>query len=272
MSVGSFSLLRLLKKLAGPAPAEGKRQAWRTLFLAVLFAAFAIYAGLGGVWTASLGLIGGFVLLRLRRSPPTPAQESGQESVGLRLVLRVMPYLRPHWKLAIVSVSIIVLSSLAALLTPWPLKILIDSVLGNHPLPPILNNVLGFAAADRFTLLVLTVGASFGIALMSNALQVFESYVNTRIEQQIVLDFRSDLFRHAQRLSLTFHEQGRAGMIIYAINFQAHAAATLIMAVPPLAQSALTLVGMFWITFFIDRQLALLSLTVVPILYYAVSY
>ena len=44
------------------------------------------------------------------------------------------------------------------------------------------------------------------------------------------------------------------------------------MAIPPLVQSVLTLVGMFWISFLIDPKLALLSLTVVPFLYYSVRY
>jgi len=44
------------------------------------------------------------------------------------------------------------------------------------------------------------------------------------------------------------------------------------MTVPPLVQSVLTLLGMFWITFLIDPKLALLSLTVVPFLYYSVHY
>ena len=77
---------------------------------------------------------------------------------------------------------------------------------------------------------------------------MLDNYVNTKIDQSMVLDFRSDLFQHAQRLSLAFHDQRRSGMLIYAINFQADAAARLVMTIPPLAQSVLTLVGMFWIT------------------------
>ena len=44
------------------------------------------------------------------------------------------------------------------------------------------------------------------------------------------------------------------------------------MALLPLLRSALTLVGMFWITFRIDATLALVSLTVVPFLYYSVGH
>lgn len=147
-----------------------------------------------------------------------------------------------------------------------------DYVLGDQPLPPILDSTLGTLGEKPFALLLLGVLGGFGITLLANGLNVVESYVNTKIDQHIVLDFRSDLFQHSQRLSLAFHEREHAGMIIYAINHHAHAAAQLIMAIPPLAQSVLTLFGMFWITIRIEAHLALLSLTVVPFLYYSVGY
>ena len=59
-------------------------------------------------------------------------------------------------------------------------------------------------------------------------------------------------------------------MLVYAINFQADAASRLLMAVLALAQSALTLVGMFWVCLHIDPSLALLALSVVPFLYWAI--
>jgi ABC-type multidrug transport system fused ATPase/permease subunit len=46
----------------------------------------------------------------------------------------------------------------------------------------------------------------------------------------------------------------------------------MIMTVPHMGQSVLTLVGMFWIAFSMDWLLALLCLTVVPFLYYSVGY
>jgi ATP-binding cassette subfamily B protein/subfamily B ATP-binding cassette protein MsbA len=169
-------------------------------------------------------------------------------------------------------VVLVILGGLAALLAPWPLKILIDSVLGDHPLPSILALLFGSPGEDRFALLVFVVIAGLGITLIQNGLTVLDNYVNTKLDQLMVLDFRSDLFEHAQRLSLAFHDQRRSGMLIYAINAQGNAVARLVMTVPPLAQSVITLVGMFWISFHMDPQLALLSLAVVPFLYYSVGY
>jgi ATP-binding cassette, subfamily B, bacterial len=187
----------------------------------------------------------------------------------MRNAIRVLRYLKPHWRLAAVSVVLIVLGALFSLLMPWPLKFLIDNVLQDQPLPPWLAGLLG---DDRVTLLFAAVAAGVVFVFVHHGLTVLDNYVNTKIDQSMVLDFRSDLFRHSQRLSLAFHDQKRSGMLIYAINFQADAAARLVMAVPPLAQSALTLVGMFVVTCAINPTLALLSLTVVPFLYYSVHY
>jgi ATP-binding cassette subfamily B protein len=185
---------------------------------------------------------------------------------------RVLRYLRPYWKLAFGSVIITVASVVASLLTPWPLKLLVDNVLGGQPVPPILAGLSLTGGRDRTVLLALVIFGGLFVTLMVNILDVLENYVNTKLNLSMGLDFRGDLFQHAQRLSMTYHDQRRSGMLIYLINYQCSAASGLIMAVPPLAQSALTLVGMFWITLLIDARLALLSMTVVPLLYLSVGY
>jgi ATP-binding cassette, subfamily B, bacterial len=190
----------------------------------------------------------------------------------VKYVPRVLRYLRPHWRLAAVTAALTVLGALVGLLVPWPLKFLVDNVLQGQPMPAPLARALGPLAQDRPALLLITVVAGLVVVLLQSALHVLDNYVTTRVHQNMVLDFRADLFRHTQRLSLAFHDRRRSGKLIYAINFQADAAARLVMAIPPLAQSLITLVGMFCVLFLIDRQLALLSLAVVPFLYGSVRY
>src|SRR3954470_1324391 len=48
---------------------------------------------------------------------------------------RVWHYLKPHLGLAVFAALVIVLSALVAVVTPWPLKVLIDSVLDDRPVP-----------------------------------------------------------------------------------------------------------------------------------------
>src|SRR5687768_4880091 len=186
---------------------------------------------------------------------------------------RVLRYLRPYSKLAVAAAIVIFIAGLVGLLAPWPLKVVVDHALGAKPMPEWLQRLLGpVAQNNKVLLIVAAVVAGFFIAVAGDAMTVLGSFLNTTIEQNMVLDFRSDLFRHAERLSLAFHDRSRAGGLIYAVNFQGDAAARLVMTIPPLAQSAITLVGMFWIVFGLDKWLALLALSVVPLLYYSVGY
>src|SRR2546423_1353052 len=180
--------------------------------------------------------------------------------------------MRPCWKLAAWSVSLTGLSAGVALLLPWPLKIVVDNVLQAQPLPPPLGRFLSGLAAMRFGLLLFAVCAGLVVTLIEQGLMVLNEYTQTRLNLNMILNFRSDMFQHAQRLSLAFHDNKRSGMLIYCINSMADAAPRVVMAVLPIPQKPLPLVGMFWVSFQIDRQLALLSLTVVPILFYSVRY
>src|SRR5215468_11199130 len=110
------------------------------------------------------------------------------------LLLRVLPYVRPYSRLAMLSVCATVASVGVGLLLPWPLKIVVDNVLGSRPLPAFLND--RFGGLDRGALLALAVLAGLTFTLLVNGLAVAMSYVNTRLEQGIILDFRSDLFHH----------------------------------------------------------------------------
>ena len=185
---------------------------------------------------------------------------------------RILHYLRPYWRLALVSALLIVLGGLASRLTPWPLAFMVDHVLGTHPLSPRLARLLGSRADDRSLLLVFAIAAGLVVTLLEHGLAVLDNYVNTKLNLRMALDVRSDLFQHAQRLSLAFHDRRRSGMLIFAINSQADAVPGLVMSVPPIAQSVITLVGMFLILIRLDPLLAVVSLTVVPFLFFAVRY
>src|SRR5688572_9870308 len=187
-------------------------------------------------------------------------------------LLRVLPYVRPYWRLGACSIWLTFGAALFGLLGPWPLKILVDNVIGQAPLPADITGVLGELGSHRFLLLVLTVVAGLLIAIIGGAFHVLNSYVNTKLEQLIIADFRGDLFRHTERLSVAYRDQVSTGRLMYAINFEAAAAGTLILSIQPLVQAGLTLVGMIWISFKIDSALALLALAVVPLLYWAIRY
>ena len=74
-----------------------------------------------------------------------------------RYLPRVLRYARPYWPFTVVAIVTTTLVTLVSLLTPWPMKFLIDSVFGNEPLPAPIASLLGSAGENRVTLLLLIV-------------------------------------------------------------------------------------------------------------------
>ena len=146
---------------------------------------------------------------------------------------------------------------------------MIDTVLGNKPPPAFLGFLDGLS---RYQLLAIAVVAGVVITGLENAFGVADNYVNTKLDQTMVLDLRSDMFEHAQRLSLAFHDRTRTGQLMFEINTQAAAIGQITVAIPPLLQSALTVVGMFVVLVRIEPVLALLSLAVAPPIYFSAGY
>ena len=193
--------------------------------------------------------------------------EGGSGWALWRYAPRAFPYLWPHKAKLSLSLALSVLNTFVLLLQPWPFAIMIDSVASDHPLPPIARDVL--PTGHPYIQLAMLVFAGFALTVLGNALTVWQTAIDVTIDQRMVLDFRSDLFQHAQRLSFAFHDARRTGELMSRINYQAASVGTVVMAFPPMLQALLSLVGMFVLSFLIQWQLALMSLVVVPFLYYA---
>jgi ATP-binding cassette subfamily B protein/subfamily B ATP-binding cassette protein MsbA len=169
----------------------------------------------------------------------------------------------------LVSILLSGLAILVGLAQPWPLAFIVDNVLAGHRPPAFVTQIVGHQ--DRYRLLLLAAGSGLVLVLVSNAMTVLHEYVNTKLHQRLVLDFRSDLFAHAQRLSISYHDSVPTGQLTNQINLAPDSAGGLLLGIPPLVQSLLTLVGMFAIAISIDPVLALVALTVVPVIYYSVG-
>src|SRR5689334_12757667 len=101
-------------------------------------------------------------------------------------IRRSLQYLRPHWRLVIYSGLLVLVGSAVGLLGPWPMSLLIDTVLTEHGLeksrlPQILSHVIGSWAYDTRALIVLTMIASLLITAANHGLAVLDDYVHTRL-------------------------------------------------------------------------------------------
>ena len=156
------------------------------------------------------------------------------------------------------------------LLTPLPLKLAVDHVLGSRPLPGALAALLPGAARAGVGLLALAAGLAVAVALLGQLQGLASSLLSTYTSEKLLLEFRTQLFRHAQRLSLAYHDAKGTGDSTYRIQNDAPALQSVaIDGIIPLLTAAGTLAGMIYLTVRIDWQLALVALAVAPALFLA---
>lgn len=189
----------------------------------------------------------------------------------MRLLVRCLPLLRPHWPAAVLMMILIFANSALSLLAPWPFKYLIDYSLAGHPPPPWLERWIG-TTDFRPRLLYACAAAEVVVIFLHQVLMVCQTYVSTRLEQRIDRDFRSRLFAHAMQLSLAYHDNRRSGMLIYVINNQGDAVANLLMTLPTVIESAAMLIGMLIVLWTMHWSLAAVSFVVIPGLFFASRY
>jgi ATP-binding cassette, subfamily B, bacterial len=182
-----------------------------------------------------------------------------------RILPRVLPYLRPYWKLGALSFTLMILASLATMAQPWPLATMLDIVAGDRTSFPLIGG------SGTLTVLAIATVLGFLTVIVSHGLTVINSYLDSKLEQYMILDLRSDLFEHAQQLSLAFHDERQSGELMGRINYAASSLGIIVMAIPPLAQGLLTLGGMAVIAALIDLKVTLISLSVMPLMYWSLT-
>jgi ATP-binding cassette subfamily B protein len=190
----------------------------------------------------------------------------------MRYLKRLVPYLKPYKHLAGSSIVLTLLSIGVGLAMPWPLQVLIDNVLSDRPLPSFVSGIIGGIADSQYELMVLVVLLGLVLAISNEVLTVVSNFVDTKLEQKMTLDIRSDLFAHAEHLSPAYHDKRRTGSLIYMMNSQATSGPAILMVAPPLMHSFFTLIGMFVILLTINANLAFLSLVIMPFLLYYIHY
>jgi len=186
----------------------------------------------------------------------------------LALYRRLARQAAASWHLVAVLFLVSLLASPLALLAPLPLKIAVDSVLGSRPLPGLLDALLPEGATRSTAGLLILVAALAVFIALANQLQVtVQKYLTVLAGEKLQLDFRAQIFRHLQRMSLAYHDTIGTADSVYRIQQDAPAIRSIVIdGFIPLVSSALTLAGMVYVTIRIDWQLALVALAASPAL------
>lgn len=195
-----------------------------------------------------------------------PSKMSTQLLPGLQKVLQQFwPQVYKEKKLISVSVACLTIEVLTRLLSPWPLKLIFDYVLLPNAHSAELDIPLLREASP--TLLVVILALSIvGVAGLS-AMSAYISLVSLSIAaSRIITEIRSQLYRHLQRLSLAFHYQTKSGDLLTRITSDIDRLRDVtVNHALPLIINVFTLASMVGVMFWMDWELALIALAVMPV-------
>ena len=114
--------------------------------------------------------------------------------MSLRRIGRLFsPY---KWQMAIVT-AIIVASSIVGVASPFLLRAVLDTALPDRNL----------------RLLILLVAGMIGIAAITSAFGVIQTWISTKVGQQVMHGLRTSVFGHLQRQSIAFFTRTRTGEV-----------------------------------------------------------
>ena len=176
------------------------------------------------------------------------------------------PYLRPQRRMVSGALLALVFGTLLRILEPWPLKFILDRITNTDPehskvsiawINALDAQTLILFAAISFVLLASCRAASHYLATMGFALA----------GSRALTLIRSALFAHLQRLSLRFHEQARGGdLVIRMISDIGKIQEVAVTAAMPMLGNIAILIGLFSVMFWLDTELTLMALLLLPAL------
>ncbi|HML34114.1 lipid A export permease/ATP-binding protein MsbA [Sporomusa sphaeroides] len=174
----------------------------------------------------------------------------------MNLYLRLLQYVRPYLPRFIAAIVCILVASGTNLVLPWIIQNVIDDVL---------------TAKDMYKLNIIAVGI-VAVYLLRGFFFFGQNYLMSYIGQKVVIDIREGLYRHFQRLSLSYFEKRQTGSIMsYVTNDVAALQNALVESVIELVTESAVLIGSMAAMFYIHWKLALLTFITMPLVAQAIN-
>jgi ATP-binding cassette subfamily B protein len=192
-------------------------------------------------------------------------------SAPVTKMLSVAGLLRPHWKAMTLALVAVAGEAAAALLEPWPLKIVLDNLLQSKPLPEWMMPATGWIGGGTLAVLNVAVVAVAAIAIAGAICAYLNTYLTANVGQWVMHDLRRTLYHHIHRLSLAEHDEKRTGDLIGRVTSDIQSIQDFVTtALLGILANFLTLVGIIGVMLYLDWRFTLISLSVAPVLFLVV--
>ncbi len=187
-----------------------------------------------------------------------------------RLMKRLLRYLRPYRSQVVIALVAIILKAGADVLGPYLTKVAIDKYLANR--------TEAHSLLDRFLSSQPLVGIAqiaaiyIGLLLISFVLEFAQTYIMQWVGQKVMFDLRAQIFRHLQRLHISFFDRNPVGRLVTRVTSDVDALNEMFTAgVVSIFEDVFVLAGILAIMLNMSWKLALITFAVLPLIFYATT-
>lgn len=175
----------------------------------------------------------------------------------------LLSYARPYWRGVSAQLSLMGISIGFGLLKPWPMKVLVDNVIGNQ-----LFSLVGWQPGWSWQGLLLASSLAYLLFHAGESLvHIASGTVATLTSSRMIRDMRSALLDRVQTLAVRFHDNHKVGDLVHRITYNSTAVETAFQSgFMGVVKSGITLIAMFVVMMFMSPLLTLIALIVVPFL------
>jgi ABC-type multidrug transport system fused ATPase/permease subunit len=162
----------------------------------------------------------------------------------------------------------------ASLAEPWPLKIILDNVVGTHRLPVWLANLLVpvLGHIDRQHIAAMAAIGVIAIAAVGGLGSYLDNWFTENVAQRVAHDLRMGTYHHLQRLSLGYYDKHQVGGLISTLTTDIGTIQTFASSsVLDILMDIFTVLGMVCLMFWLRWDFALVAAGVSPFLLLFVS-
>ena len=168
-----------------------------------------------------------------------------------------LKFLKPYWVHQSVVFVLMILGTVSSLAFPYIMKIIIDDVFPNKD----------------YELLIFILLLLLGITVGNIIIGFCSNYLFAWINNRMMLDIRSHIFNHLIQLPLSFYDRNKSGDVVYRMSNEVDRIQSFITSSAlSLVHSLLTLMGLTVALCWLNWQLFLLSIIVIPFLVLNILY
>jgi ABC-type multidrug transport system fused ATPase/permease subunit len=186
----------------------------------------------------------------------------------------IQSLMRPYRGILAIILAAMVLQTAASVAGPWPLKIILDNVVGSHKLPHWLDHLLAplLSGTSKMQIAAAAAIAAVLIAVVGAIASYVANYYTTSVGQWVANDLRMRTYHHLQQLSLNYYDKHETGTLLSTItgdvqtiqNFASSSTLGILV-------DMFTIVAMLLIMFWLNWDFTLIAVAVTPFMLLLVS-